>query len=202
MESSFHATPPRPSGLGTRRDGPDGSLAGHRGVGQAGIIIRLPRFRPNLECCWSSLGSSASTGSRACTPLTAAGTSRTAGRCAASSSCCTPASPGGACRPSWAAARASPAGDASTGGGGPASGAAARPAAGAPARRRRDRLLAGGRRLQPRAGQKGGAATGPSPVDYGAAGAPRRRCSTCPRSDRPRSRRGARPRRCAPGPPR
>src|SRR5450830_155827 len=49
-------------------------------------------------------------------------------------------------------------------------GEAARPAARAPARRRADRLLAGGRRLQSRAGQKGGAQTGPSPVDRGRAG--------------------------------
>ena len=49
-------------------------------------------------------------------------------------------------------------------------GEAARPAARAPARRRADRLLAGGRRLQSRAGQKGGAQTGPSPVDSGRPG--------------------------------
>ena len=44
------------------------------------------------------------------------------------------------------------------------------PAAATPARRRRDRLLAGDRRLQPGAGQKGGAKTGPSPVDRGRPG--------------------------------
>ena len=39
-----------------------------------------------------------------------------------------------------------------------------------PARGRRDRLLPGGRRFQPGAGEKGGAATGPSPVDRGRPG--------------------------------
>src|SRR5450756_905891 len=49
-------------------------------------------------------------------------------------------------------------------------GRAARPAAGAPASRRRDRLLAGSRRRQSRAGQQAGAQTGPSPVDRGRPG--------------------------------
>ncbi len=49
-------------------------------------------------------------------------------------------------------------------------GGAARPASGPPAGSRPDRLLAGGRRFQPGAGQKGGAQTGPSPVDRGRPG--------------------------------
>jgi len=49
-------------------------------------------------------------------------------------------------------------------------GEAARPAARPPAGGRCDRLLAGGRRFQPDPGQKGGAATGPSPVDRGRPG--------------------------------
>ena len=40
----------------------------------------------------------------------------------------------------------------------------------AAARGRRDRMVARGRRLQPRAGEKGGSETGPSPVDRGRAG--------------------------------
>src|SRR5438270_9290610 len=44
-------------------------------------------------------------------------------------------------------------------------GAAARAAARRPAGRRRDRVVARGRGLQSRAGEKGGSATGPSPVD-------------------------------------
>ena len=49
-------------------------------------------------------------------------------------------------------------------------GAAAPAPSGATAPRRCDRLLAGHRRLQPGAGQKGGAKTGPSPVDRGRPG--------------------------------
>src|SRR6266508_20682 len=49
-------------------------------------------------------------------------------------------------------------------------GAAARAAFGRVARRRRDRLVAGDRRLQSRAGEKGGSQTGPSPVDRGRRG--------------------------------
>src|SRR5438067_9897288 len=44
-------------------------------------------------------------------------------------------------------------------------GAAARGAAFPVASRGRDRVVAGGRRLQPCTGEKGGSATGPSPVD-------------------------------------
>src|SRR5205823_10709654 len=44
-------------------------------------------------------------------------------------------------------------------------GAAARAALGRVAGGRRDRMVAGGRRLQSRAGEKGGSETGPSPVD-------------------------------------
>src|SRR5438270_5244445 len=49
-------------------------------------------------------------------------------------------------------------------------GAAARAAARRPAGRRRDRVVARGRGLQSRAGEKGGTETGPSPVDRARAG--------------------------------
>jgi len=49
-------------------------------------------------------------------------------------------------------------------------GASARVALGGVARRWRDRLVARDRRLQPRASEKGGSETGPSPVDRGRLG--------------------------------
>ncbi len=117
--------------------------------------------------------------------IRAAGGCPTGRRCRGSCSCCTPGSPGRTCRPSSASAPASPAGGGSTSG----SEAGvwerlhalllARLACG-----RRDRVVARGRRRQPRAGEKGGSATGPSPVDRGQTRAP----STTSSSTRPGSR--------------
>ena len=82
-----------------------------------------------------------------------------------SCSCCTPASAGRTCRPSWGwlrddlLATVAPVDR----------GRDLRPAppdpAGRAQRRRGDRLVSGGRRRSPPAGQQGGAGVGPSPVD-------------------------------------
>jgi Transposase DDE domain len=91
-------------------------------------------------------------------------------RCRGSCSCCAPGSPGGICRSSSVSAPARTATAAWTSGSRRGLGAPARTPVGRAARRRGARVVEGGGRLQPRASQKGGATTGPSPVDRARSG--------------------------------